>query len=733
MKGRYTILGALALALALLLVVSGGSAQAAAPDLNPVCPQASLIGPALQGGELPVKLFMPYQLSPCTGVAVEVPFLDRWANSPHNDHDAEAFRHWDDAGVVQTSCAKCHSTPGYLDFLGADGSAAGSVEVAPPVGSTVECVACHNDVTLHKTSVKFPSGVTIENLGDESRCMECHQGRSSGPQVDTYLEGKGMTADVDAVEPTASFQNIHYFAAAATQYGALVHGGYEYEGMSYDINFRHVEQYDQCYECHDMHTLELKLTECQECHADVESADDFDMVRMMGSLADYDGDGNDEEGVGEEIAGLQALLYGAIQDYAEEVSQKCIVYDSSSHPYWFVDANCDNVKDDPAVNYNAYTARLMKATFNYQVGQKDPGKFAHNGKYVIQLLHDSIGDLNEAITNKVDMSNAHRIDPGHFAGSEEAWRHWDGDDYEVPGSCSKCHSADGIPFLVKEGVSITQEAANGMMCTTCHNGESWPDRWVFDEVTFPNGADVSLEKGGDKDNNLCIQCHQGRAYGGQIDDATAGVGDDDLDTGQGFINVHYFAAGATLFGNVTNGIYEFEGKTYVGQNKHPFGGSMFATCEDCHNVHELEVEYQACTACHGPLGSPDDLKNIRWATTPDYDGDGNTAEGVNGELEGLAAALYAGMQTYATANPVSDDIVYDGSRYPYWFNGSGARYSTWTPRLLRAAYNYQYFLKDPGAFAHNNKYVGQALFDNLEDLEMSDYADGLTTGKTRPQ
>ena len=44
------------------------------------------------------------------------------------------------------------------------------------------------------------------------------------------------------------------------------------------------------------------------------------------------------------------------------------------------------------------------------------------------------------------------------------------------------------------------------------------------------------------------------------------------------------------------------------------------------------------------------------------------------------------------------------------------RYAGWTPRLLRAAYNYQYATKDPGAFAHNGKYALQTLHDALEDL-----------------
>ncbi len=40
----------------------------------------------------------------------------------------------------------------------------------------------------------------------------------------------------------------------------------------------------------------------------------------------------------------------------------------------------------------------------------------------------------------------------------------------------------------------------------------------------------------------------------------------------------------------------------------------------------------------------------------------------------------------------------------------------WTPRMLKAAYNYQVSVKDPGAFAHGNKYIVQLLYDSIEDL-----------------
>ena len=56
----------------------------------------------------------------------------------------------------------------------------------------------------------------------------------------------------------------------------------------------------------------------------------------------------------------------------------------------------------------------------------------------------------------------------------------------------------------------------------------------------------------------------------------------------------------------------------------------------------------------------------------------------------------------------------------------GNRYTTWTPRLLKAAYNYQYATKDPGNFAHNGQYILQVLYDSLVDMG------GDTGGMTRP-
>ena len=112
----------------------------------------------------------------------DTPYLADWQDSAHANVADEPFRHWDaeDPAEVPTTCAKCHTSTGYRDFLGVDGSEASKVDAAVSAKESqgIQCVACHNTVTLSKTTVMFPSGVEI-TAGDDVRCMECHQGRES--------------------------------------------------------------------------------------------------------------------------------------------------------------------------------------------------------------------------------------------------------------------------------------------------------------------------------------------------------------------------------------------------------------------------------------------------------------------------------------------------------------------------------------------------------------------------
>ena len=681
---------------------------------------------ACGGKPEPTATAAPTEPPAPTQAPVEVPYQEQWESSGHNAVDTEAFRHWDaeDPAEVPTSCAKCHSSAGYQDFLGADGSEANKVDAAVPAKDAqgVQCIACHNPVATSLNSVAFPGFETdeagepvpfvVEGFGDSSRCLVCHQGRESKASVDAQIT-RFEAEDPDAVvapikddqgnDVRFGFRNIHYYAAAATLYGTEVKGGYEYEGKMYDGKFQHVEGRDTCIGCHDPHSLQVKVDECATCHGDgVKEEGGLQNIReVQASAWDYDGDGDNEEGMFYEIQGLQEALLAEIQKYAADTAGAEIKYDQATYPY-FMSADGEA--------YSNWTPRLLKAAYNYQVSLKDPGAFAHGNKYIVQLLYDSIEELGG------DVSNFVRNDAGHFAGNTEAFRHWDAEG-EVPGSCAKCHSATGLPQFLKEGGNISNETANGFLCSTCHNEEAWPERYEVASATFPSGATVSFggrNAEGDfvpDDGNLCLACHQGRSSKPTVDRAIAssGAADDDSPAAEGkrlnFSNIHYFAAGATLFGADVQGAYMYDGKEYAGYfEQHPLN-----KCQDCHDVHALEPNVEACAGCHPGV----EVEEIRM-NAPDYDGDGDTNEGVKGELDTLAEALYAEIQTYAEAH--GGAITYNAARHPYFFGADDEAYTAWTPRLLKAGYNYQYYQKDPGAFVHNPRFVAQFLIDSIEDL-----------------
>jgi hypothetical protein len=669
---------------------------------------------------LATGLIIGLGVSPLTAQEnVEIPYLDEWAGSGHADASAEAFVHWDedDPPGVPARCANCHTTAGYQDHIGLDGEAGmADPDALFEIGSTVECIACHNEVTAVMDSVTMPSGIEITDLGSEARCMQCHQGRESMVSVNAAIEDAGVGDD--EIHEDLGFKNIHYFAAAATKYGTLAKGGYEYEGKAYDGNFAHVDGFESCVQCHDTHTLEVKVDQCVACHEDVTDVEDLKDVRMAGSLVDYDGDGNMVEGVYYELEGLRELLYEAIQAYGDEVTEVPIVYNAESYPYFFNDAE---------EGYNAWTPRLLKAAYNYQVSLKDPGAFAHGGKYIMQLMYDSIEDLNTVIDDPIDLTDLNRIDHGHFAGSEEAFRHWD-EDGEVSASCSKCHSADGLPVFLKDNANVSQPLANGFKCSTCHASLEEVDgieapRYEVTEVKFPSGLVIDAESAS-ANTLLCMNCHQGRESTTSVNQAItdSGAGNDEISDALGFKNVHYFPAGVTLYGTEAKGAYEYDGQSYNGFFAHveetPLG------CTDCHDAHTQQVELDTCQECHDGISDMEDLHTIRTSTV-DYDGDGDTTEGIDAEIATIQEELYAAIQAYAS-NTVGTGIEYDSHSYPYFFDDAGERYGSWTPTLLKAAYNYQYSVKDPGKFAHNPEYVIQVLYDSIDDLG------GDVSGMTRP-
>ncbi|MCP4754688.1 MAG: hypothetical protein GY866_27725 [Proteobacteria bacterium] len=666
----------------------------------------------------------------------------------HGDQSAEAFTYWNGTGAVWATCAKCHSEGGFHDFIGADGTAAGSVEDVAETGKTLTCTTCHNGTVKEITSVEFESGVDVPGtsnrgvaLGGSTVCLICHQGTKSKTSVDDHLVENDATADPDQ-EKDLSFQDVHYSAAGATMYGSFVGGGYEYaedpsgDSLLYDGRLAHVAGRDSCTTCHDMHTLSVKKAACSNCHADATTDSGMAAIRMFGSTGDYDGDSNTTEGIKNELEGLAATLNSVIKAYATNVSGSDIVYAANAQPgkHFVKDANGNGVADSGEAKYDAWTGRLMKAAYNYQFYKKDPGSFAHNPKYMIELLHDSIDDLNAGLVAKGESPIAFagdREDAGHFSGGASAW----GNGYfnkTVRSGCVKCHSGSGFRDFAEDATidTATHYGTNGLMCSACHDdvGGVWTDLVAVDSITFP-GANAPYAGFDTTNDAICATCHMGRESKKTVDDALEALslneaGDVDTTSDSlGYMDAHYFAVAAVLAGTDAGVGYEYPTKTYTGRFS---AGSHAAAprdaCVFCHDPAATKHSMDAMTdnaatcaqaGCHD--GTSPSISSIKTANTAD--------------LDSLSTTLLSAMQTYATGNGF--DIAYDSQTYPYFFgdtNGNGVvdattdeasfsnSYGAWTPRLLKAAFNYQIYQKEPGAWAHNFDYMFELLYDSVEDV-----------------
>jgi hypothetical protein len=331
---------------------------------------------------------------------------EQWAQSGHGDIGAAAWRHWDPDGEVDADnptadpavdgCAKCHSAAeaplrGFLQF-----ATTGANADPGPLPLGLDCAGCHDGLipdTIYSDlgtyafldPVEFPSLLTADFGNPSNICISCHQGRYSTVQVDEAI----------AASPGPyAFLNIHYYAAGATFFGTQVKGGYEYGGLTYVGQNAFAD-----------HTglAPAQLNDCVQCHMNSDAADEKNHTFMPKVATCTVGTGchTDTNGTFQGLSGspsgnyadvqiLLGELLPSIETYANDVIGMPIFYANNLFPYW-----CNDNGNPCTFNnrYVSFDATLLKAAYNYQTGQRDPGGFIHNGAYMKQLLIDSIVDL----------------------------------------------------------------------------------------------------------------------------------------------------------------------------------------------------------------------------------------------------------------------------------------------------------------------------------------------------
>jgi len=322
----------------------------------------------------------------------------------------------------------------------------------------------------------------------------------------------------------------------------------------------------------------------------------------------------------------------------------------------------------------------------------------------------------------------------------------------VSQSCTQCHGgSDGFRFYVQYGVGKTDvEPDNGLDCATCHDnvgksdveGEEWK-RITVDSVKLPSGVEID-DDASTAEDRICGTCHQGRESGIDVDAAIAAGGS------RGFINVHYKPAFATKLGGMSKIGAHY--KTAGGQDK-PYANAWThtgpKTCVGCHSPkntnHSFEVADNVdddgeltCKLCHTTITDVREIRSTGTTNVPsrvgiDYDGDPATTT-LHDEVLGLAKRVLIAMHA---ASPNGNKIC-RGESHPYFFvdtNGNAgadgkceasesSRSNAYSfdlsnavqQKLMRAAYNYQLAVEEPGIWAHNFDYIHQLLYDALVDL-----------------
>jgi hypothetical protein len=702
------------------------------------------------------------------------PIRAEWAMSGHGDITAEAWRHWDEDGEVPNRCARCHGneatqpppTPPFRGIL--EFAQTGENLLNAPLALGLDCVNCHEtfpsiyaDLAMYGglEPIGFPSTAELSLYGPSNICMSCHQGRESGEDVKARID-----AD-DGMGPYR-FLNVHYYPAAAILFGGAAKGGFEYLGNSYRARNSfpsHPEpaksgvpgdDFSTCVGCHMrlsggvgiQHTWEPNLTYCQDCH----TGDSFATLSGTPSQS-YDA-----------ITELVPELYAEIQRYAaEEITGPegedgwPITYENH-YPYFF---------DMNGGSYTQFDSNLLAAAYNYQVGLKDPAAFIHSGTYLQQILYDSIVDLGGSTTVAVlgrgelaiegaDIGLASKTQQwqlsAHGALETEPFRHWD-EDYEPDGftpagissSCTRCHSSAGFTQLAMGDATTSHYPTTGVDCWACHNQTDLfadPATRYSDLVTNPALEDIVFPSGDtasfDNNSNMCMACHQGRSSTVQVDDATPnGTEQSPVDyDSYNFINIHYYAAAATLFGTDVRGGYEYVLNTYSAQNAfpgiHAAEGRNLVDCVGCHmdgslarspaaplqtEKHTFMPAIEDCTFCHSDTGGG--FQDLSGAPGRNFR-----------DVEQLKGDLLEAIEDYADVGgglPNVSRVFYEGHTYPYWFKcdsdetcdnkvgaSYGNRYTDFDFDMLTAAYNYGVSDKEPGGYIHNAAYIEQLLYDS---------------------
>ncbi|MEW6751095.1 MAG: FlgD immunoglobulin-like domain containing protein [Candidatus Latescibacterota bacterium] len=295
----------------------------------------------------------------------------------HRPQEWKVSGHGNAVEESSAGCMVCHNGAGFVERID-EGLDITQSDYATRVQTTgyeaISCQTCHDphvDDEDHPfqlrtvADVELINGETVSEGGNGKLCMNCHKARRGGEEWASVYHSRH--------NPHGSPQTDMLVGTGAVEYGRSIRRSshlYAVEGSCVGCHMQTVEATlgttpnttpNPVFGHAGGHTFlsadeEEDLVEaCVDCHGPMRS---FDIPK-----SDYDGDGS-VEGVQTEIQGLLTMLGNALPP------------------------------NGPAVTVTqAYTAKQLRAAFNYAFVQNDGSQGIHNTQYAVGILQGSIRDL----------------------------------------------------------------------------------------------------------------------------------------------------------------------------------------------------------------------------------------------------------------------------------------------------------------------------------------------------
>lgn len=325
--------------------------------------------------------------------------------------------------------------------------------------------------------------------------------------------------------------------------------------------------------------------------------------------------------------------------------------------------------------------------------------------------------------------------------------------------CTPCHTGNDF-VKVTYGAATAAERWNVVGCRSCHdlavanatpgtnNAAAFAEVREFSEThsfEFNSGAAVDVAELGV--NQICFECHKGRTPGvdvAALADPAAGTRNYDISY------LHYAPSMAILFGDDSEMVATYPGKTYAGRFTHPVAneaGEFAFGCVDCHDVHDTDENHAAVNKMANPAYSCNNCHNANAGTlsvaalqarTQEYserllDTIMTAMVAADGQV-GLNAACQTKITALLGAYPNADFdsaeeelMAYIQERQVYFPNKTIAHAATtWKVFTYEDGAPHGQTHGHGGSWAHNSVFARQMMFDAIESLG------GSTIGLGRP-